>query len=58
VRTPEQARAIARVADAVVVGSALVEIVGRHGRAAPEHLRAYTASLAEAVHSARKEALA
>nr|WP_166175345.1 tryptophan synthase subunit alpha [Altererythrobacter segetis] len=56
VRTPEQARAIARVADGVVVGSALVEIVGKHGTAAPEHLREYTASLAEAVHSARKEA--
>ena len=54
----EQAHAIARVADGVVVGSALVEIVGRHGCAAPEHLREYTASLAEAVHSARKEALA
>jgi len=58
VRTPEQARAIARVADGVVVGSALVEIVGQHGKAAPEHLREYTASLAQAVHSARKEALA
>jgi tryptophan synthase alpha chain len=58
VRTPDQARAIARVADGVVVGSALVEIVGQHGGAAPEHLRDYTASLAEAVHSARKEALA
>jgi tryptophan synthase alpha chain len=58
VRTPEQARAIARVADGVVVGSALVEIVGQHREAAPEHLREYTASLAEAVHSARKEALA
>jgi tryptophan synthase alpha chain len=58
VRTPEQARAIARVADGVVVGSALVESVGRHGPDAPEHLREYTASLAEAVHSARKEAIA
>ena len=58
VRTPEQARAIARVAEGVVVGSALVEIVGERGRVAPEHLREYTASLAQAVHSARKEALA
>jgi tryptophan synthase alpha chain len=58
VRTPEQARAIARVADGVVVGSALVEIVGEHGKAAPEQLRVYTTSLADAVHSARKEALA
>jgi len=56
VRTPDQARAIARVADGVVVGSALVEIVGEHGRAAPEHLRAYTASLARAVHGPRVEA--
>ena len=58
VRTPEQARAIARVADGVVVGSALVEIVGQHGTAAPQYLREYTASLAEAVRSARKEAIA
>ena len=53
VRTPEQAADIARVADAVVVGSALVDLVAEHGTDAPEHLRALTASLAEAVHSAR-----
>ncbi len=52
VRTPEQAEAIAQVADGVVVGSALVELVEKHGRDAPEHLRAYTASLAKAVHGA------
>jgi tryptophan synthase alpha chain len=56
VRTPEQAAAIARVADGVVVGSALVELVGQHGADAPEHLRRLTASLAEAVHSATAEA--
>ena len=54
VRTPEQAGAIARVADGVVVGSALVELVAEHGEAAPEHLRTLTASLAQAVHAARK----
>lgn len=53
VRTPEQAAEIARVADGVVVGSALVDLVAEHGADAPEHLRALTASLAEAVHSAR-----
>ena len=53
VRTPEQAAAIARVADGVVVGSALVELVGEHGRDAPEHLRKLTAALAEAVRAAR-----
>ena len=54
VRTPEQAAEIARVADGVVVGSALVEIVAEHGDKAPEKLRELTASLAKAVHDARK----
>ena len=53
VRTPEQAGAIAKVADGVVVGSALVELVGEHGADAPAKLREYTASLAAAVRSAR-----
>ena len=53
VRTPEQAKAIAAVANGVVVGSALVELVGEHGPAAPAKLRELTAALAEAVHSAR-----
>ena len=54
VRTPEQAAAIAKVADGVVVGSALVEIVGKHGKDATGPLREYTAALAKAVHNARK----
>jgi tryptophan synthase alpha chain len=56
VRTPEQAAAIARVADGVVVGSALVELVGEHGENAPAHLQALTTALAQAVHSAAREA--
>ena len=56
VRTPEQAEAIARVADGVVVGSAFVEIIGEHGTAAPGPLKDYTAGLAKAVHNARKVA--
>jgi len=44
---------IARVADGVVVGSALVELVAEHGTDAPAKLRELTASLAEAVHAAR-----
>jgi tryptophan synthase alpha chain len=54
VRTPEQASAIARVADGVVVGSALVELVKQHGTQAAEPIRAFTASLADAVHKARE----
>jgi tryptophan synthase alpha chain len=53
VRTPEQAAAIARVADGVVVGSALVEIVGEHGKDAAGPVREATRALAEAVHGAR-----
>jgi tryptophan synthase alpha chain len=56
VRTPEQAEAIARVADGVVVGSALVELVGQHGADAASHLQALTRSLADAVHSAERAA--
>ena len=53
VRTPDQAREIALVADGVVVGSALVDLVGEHEADAPRHLRNLTKALAEAVHSAR-----
>lgn len=56
VRTPEQAGAIAKVADGVVVGSALVELVAGHGANAPAKLRELTAGLAKAVHSAAKDA--
>ena len=54
VRTPEQAAAIARVADGVVVGSAIVELVARDGADAPAAVTAYVRSLAYAVASARK----
>ncbi len=50
VRTPEQAAAIAKVADGVVVGSAIVEIVGKYGRDAAPHVEAYVRTLADAVH--------
>jgi len=53
VRTPEQAAAIAKVADGVVVGSALVELVAKHGEDAPAALKQLTIALAQAVHSAR-----
>ncbi len=55
VRTPEQAGAIARVADGVVVGSAIVEIVGAQGDAAPEPVRAYVSTLKAAITAAAKE---
>ena len=54
VRTPEQAGAIARVADGVVVGSAIVEIVAAHGTDAPRPVRDYIATLKAAIIAARK----
>ena len=53
VRTPEQAAAIAKVADGVVVGSALVELVAEHGANAAGPIREYTRALADAIHAAR-----
>lgn len=54
VRTPEQAAAIARVADGVVVGSAIVEIVGQYGKDAGPHVRDYVKSLSDAIRAARE----
>ena len=53
VRTPEQAAKIAKVADGVVVGSALIDLVAQHGANAAEPVRDLTRALADAVHSAR-----
>ena len=53
VRTPDQAAAIARVADGVVVGSAIVEIVAAHGAAAPHHVTDYVRSLKSAIETSR-----
>ncbi|WP_294260230.1 tryptophan synthase subunit alpha [uncultured Sphingomonas sp.] len=53
VRTPDQAAAIARVADGVVVGSAIVEIVAEHGPAAAPHVTDYVRSLKSAIETSR-----
>ena len=54
VRTPEQARAIGRVADGVVVGSAIVEIVAEYGLAAAAPVATYIRTLSAALADARK----
>ena len=50
IRTPDQAAAVARVADAVVVGSALVDTLAAHG---VEAALAEASALSEAVRNAR-----
>ena len=54
IRTPAQAAQVARVADGVVVGSAIVELIGQHAEDAPAHVRAYIATLAAAIATARE----
>jgi tryptophan synthase alpha chain len=51
VRTPQQAAAIGAVADGVVVGSAIVELVGKHGASAAGPVRDYVATLRAALKS-------
>ncbi len=58
IRTPEQAAAIARHADAVVVGSAIVSLIGAAADARandlPEQVEAFVRGLADAVRGARR----
>ena len=58
VRTPEQAAAIGRVADGVVVGSAIVDIVGSHGDAAGPFVQEFVASLSGALTTSIRETAA
>ncbi len=53
VRTPEQAAAIGKFADGVVVGSAIVELVGKHSKDAAGPVKDYIASLKSAMKEAR-----
>lgn len=55
VRGPEQAEAIGRVADGVVVGSAIVELIGEHGATAAGPVRDFISTLSAAVRKAAKE---
>jgi tryptophan synthase alpha chain len=50
IRTPEAARTVAEVADGAVVGSAIVERIGRGDT--PAEVLAFVATLAEGAHSA------
>ena len=51
VRSAEQAAAIGRVADGVVVGSAIVDIIGSHGDAAAPFVQEFVATLRDALNA-------
>ena len=58
IRGPAQAEAIGRVADGVVVGSAIVDMIGEHGAKAGPIVRDFTATLSAALRRAAKENVA
>jgi len=58
IRTPEQAADVARIADGVVVGSALVDAVIEKGGTAAERVLARVTALSRAVHGARSRRFA
>jgi tryptophan synthase alpha chain len=49
IHTPEQAAEMARSADGVIVGSAIVKIVAEYGEAAGPHIYNYVKGMKEAV---------
>lgn len=48
INTPEQAKNIGKIADGVIVGSAIVKIIEEHGENATEHLKEYVSSMKKA----------
>lgn len=49
ISTPEQARRMAGIADGAIVGSAIIKILEKYGKDAPEHIGEYVRSMKEAV---------
>jgi len=54
INTPEQAERIGRIADGVIVGSAIVKIVERYGEAADEPVYQYVKTMKDAVRRAEQ----
>lgn len=50
INTPEQSRDIAKIADGVIVGSAIVKIIEEHGENAAEPLKEYVSSMKNAAN--------
>jgi tryptophan synthase alpha chain len=50
ISSPEQAREVARHADAAVVGSAIVDLIAKHGSGSVEKVSVFARELANAIH--------
>jgi tryptophan synthase alpha chain len=55
IHTPQQSAKMARIADGVIVGSAIVKIIAEHGRAAGPHIYRYVKEMKEAANSVSSE---
>ena len=49
ISTPEQAEKMASIADGVIVGSAIIKLIGKYGKDSPEHVGAYIKSMKDAI---------
>ena len=49
ISTPEQAKKMAGLSDGAIVGSAIVRLIARYGRQAPDHVGAFVKSMTEAI---------
>lgn len=49
ISTPEQAKKMADVSDGAIVGSAIIKLLAKHGKAAPEYIGEYVRSMKDAI---------
>ncbi len=49
ISTPEQARKMADIADGAIVGSAIIKILEKYGKQAPEYIGEYVKSMKDAL---------
>ncbi len=54
INTPVQAETVARIADGVIVGSAIVDIIAEHGAEAGPYIYDYVKMMKEAVEKAKE----
>ena len=51
ISTPEQAKKMAAVSDGVIVGSAIIKLIGKYGKDSPDYIGPYIKSMKDAVSS-------
>ncbi|MBR0102959.1 MAG: tryptophan synthase subunit alpha [Selenomonadaceae bacterium] len=49
ISTPEQAKEMSHLADGVIIGSAIIKLLERHGTAAPKFIGEYTKTISDAI---------